>query len=312
MPKLTEFTFPSSNKQNDIRVRMIEPDGPAHAIVQIAHGVAEHSERYDAFMRYLAEHGFITAANDHLGHGKSVRDESELGYFDERDGWARVVDDMHTLHEKLCAEHPGLPYFLFGHSMGSFLTRTYLIRYPDELSGAVICGTGQQSSLLVGSGRLLARLICAFKGPKHKSTFLGNLAFGSYNKDFAPIRTKNDWLSRNEASVDAYEADPLCGFVSSAGLYRDMMGGIAFIGKQSNIGRMRKDLPVFFIAGDMDPVGEKGKGVRRAYERFLRAGMTDVAIKLYPDCRHELLNELNRDEVMSDVLNWLSEKEKKA
>ncbi len=308
MPQFTEFTFPSSNGRTNIRVRKFVPDSAPRGVVQIAHGVAEHCERYDAFMKFLAENGFVAAANDHLGHGKSITDESELGFFAEKDGWDLVVRDMEKLRELLASDYPDLPYFLFGHSMGSFLARTYIIRHPQRLSGAIICGTGQQSPALVGAGKTMAKMICGVKGAKHKSDMLNNTAFGKYNAGFDTVRTPCDWLSRDEANVDKYIADPLCGFVPSAGLFRDMMGGISFIGKKKNIAEMRKDLPVFFIAGDKDPVGENGKGVKKAYEAFKEAGMTDVSIKLYPDCRHELLNELNRGEVMNDILAWLNKK----
>lgn len=308
MSKFTEFRFPSSNRQNEIFVRLCEPEVPPRAIVQIAHGVAEHSGRYLAFMEFLANHGFVVAADDHLGHGQSVKDDSELGYFAEKDGWACVVEDLHTLHEKLKKDYPGIPAFLFGHSMGSFLTRTYIIRYPDDLSGAIICGTGQQAGALVAGGLVASSIVCSFKGKKCQSNFLNGLAFGSYNKEFEPKRTICDWLSRDEALVDAYIADPLCGFTATAGLFHDMMTGIAFISKQKNIEKMRKDLPIFFISGEKDPVGENGKGVKKAYDAFQKAGMKDTTIKLYPDCRHELLNELNKEEVMSDILGWLNEK----
>ncbi|MBO4879399.1 MAG: lysophospholipase [Clostridia bacterium] len=308
MSKFTEFTFPSSNGKTAIRVRKFEPETAPRGIVQIAHGVAEHCERYDAFMEFLAANGFVAAANDHLGHGKSISGESDLGFFTEKDGWDHVVRDMHKLHELLTEEYPELPCFLFGHSMGSFLARTYIIRYPDELTGAIICGTGQQSPALVGAGKAMAGMICGLRGVKHKSDMLNKTAFGKYNEGFETVRTPCDWLSRDKANVDKYIADPLCGFVPTAGLFRDMMGGISFIGKPENIEKMRKDLPVFFIAGDKDPVGENGKGVQKAYDLFKEAGMKDVTLKLYPDCRHELLNELNKDEVMADILGWLNEK----
>ena len=192
--------------------------------------------------------------------------------------------------------------------MGSFLTRTYIIRYPSELTGAVICGTGQQSSALVGAGNAMAKFVCSVRGVKHKSGLLNKTAFGKYNSEFVPVRTMFDWLSRDEANVDKYMKDPLCGFVPSASLFRDMMGGIAFIGNAENVGKMRKDLPVLFISGDKDPVGEDGKGVKRAFAMFQDAGMKDVKLIMYPDCRHELLNELNKDEVMNDVLSWMTSK----
>lgn len=308
MPKFTEFTFPSTNGKTNIRVRRWDPDTEARGIVQIAHGVAEHCERYDEFMSFLAANGFIVCANDHLGHGKSINAESELGFFAEKDGWELVVSDMHKLHDLLSKENPSMPFFLFGHSMGSFLARTYLIKYPDELNGAVICGTGQQSPALVSAGKTMAKLICSVKGAKHHSNMLNNTAFGSYNKGFDTVRTPCDWLSRDEKNVDKYIQDPLCGFVPSAGLFRDMMGGIAFISNSKNAEKMNNDLPVFFIAGAKDPVGENGEGVKRAFEMFRSVGMRDAAIKLYPECRHELLNELNKAEVMDDILYWLNSK----
>ncbi len=308
MPKLTEFTFTSTNGRTEIHVRRWDPDSSARGIVQIAHGIAEHAERYDGFMEFLAGNGFIASANDHLGHGGSVTDESELGFFAEHGGWDLAVGDMHKLHDILFTANPTLPFFLFGHSMGSFLARTYIIRYPSELTGAVICGTGQQPPALVGAGSAMARLICSVCGPKHKSGLLNRMAFGKYNSKFVPVRTMFDWLSRDAANVDRYMKDPLCGFVPSASMFRDMMGGIAFISSSDNIGKMRKDLPVLFIAGDKDPVGEDGEGVRRACAAFQDAGMEDIKLILYPECRHELLNELNRDEVMADVLAWMDSK----
>lgn len=308
MPAFSDYTFRSCNAKNDIHVRRCTPDGAVRAVVQIAHGIAEHVERYDDFATYLAENGFLVVANDHLGHGKSFQSEEEKGFFAEHGGWELVVGDMRRLYEQTHQEFPDVPYFLFGHSMGSFLSRTYLIKYPVGLGGAVLCGTGQQSKAMVTGGKLLAQLEVRRHGAKYHSQKLNDIAFGSYNKGYATHRTEFDWLSRDEAHVDKYIADPLCGFLPSAGLFADMMGGIGFIGTQKNVERMKKDLPVFFIAGEKDPVGENGKGVQRAYSSFLKAGMTDVTMKLYHDCRHEILNELNRDEVMKDVLTWLCSK----
>ena len=308
MSTFREYTFTSANGATPIHVRRFDPAGAPRAVIQIAHGVAEYAARYDRFLRFLADNGFVAVAHDHLGHGQSVTDESELGWFAERGGWDLVVADVKRLHDALKEEFPDLPFALFGHSMGSFVARTYLIRYSDDLAAAVICGTGQQSAALVGGGKFMASLVCAFKGTKHRSNFLNGLAFGSYNKGFEPHRTNVDWLSRDTAVVDAYDADPLCGFTATAGLFRDMMGGISFIGKPSNVARVRKDLPVFLIAGAVDPVGEQGKGPQRALTLYRRAGLTDATLKLYPDCRHELLNELNKEEVMADVLAFLNAK----
>ena len=308
MSTFREFTFTSVNGTTPIHVRRFDPEGAPRGVVQIAHGVAEYANRYDPFLRFLADNGFVAVAHDHLGHGKSVTDDSELGWFAEKGGWDLVVSDVKKLHDMLQEEFPDLPFVLFGHSMGSFVARTYLIRYPEDLNAAVICGTGQQSAALVGGGKLMANLVCTFKGTKHRSKFLNGLAFGSYNKAFEPLRTQVDWLSRDTAVVDAYDADPLCGFMATAGLFRDMMGGISFIGKPANVAKVRKDLPVFLIAGAMDPVGEQGKGPQRALELYRQVGLADATLKLYPDCRHELLNELNKEEVMADILAFLNEK----
>ncbi len=308
MSCFNDYTFKSCNGVTDIHVRRCTPDGEPRGIVQIAHGIAEHVERYDGFAAFLADSGFLVVANDHLGHGQSITGEDDLGFFAEHGGWELAVGDMRKLYEITHEEFPALPYFLFGHSMGSFLARTYIIKYPAGLAGAIICGTGQQSSLIVAGGKLLGTMECRRNGTRFKSEKLNKLAFGSYNAGFDEHRTDYDWLSRDNAIVDKYIEDPLCGFIPCAGLFTDMMGGIQYIGAKKNIDRMDKTLPVFFIAGSKDPVGENGKGVTRVYNSFRSAGMQDVTMKLYPDCRHEILNELNKDEVMGDVLNWLQSK----
>lgn len=306
MVKFTEFTFQSADRKTNIHVRRFDPDCIPIGIIQIAHGISEHCGRYDAFMEFLADNGFVAVANDHLGHGKSIADEGSTGFFAEKNGWDLVVTDMHRLHEMLALEFPSLPFFLFGHSMGSFLSRTYIIKYPQELNGVVICGTGQYSSLLISAGKAIAKLLCTVFGTKHRSSRLYNMALTAYNKGYGKVRTPYDWLSRDTATVDKYIADPLCGIVPTMGLLRDMLGGIAFISNSKNIKNMRKDLPVLFISGSMDPVGANGSGVIKAYEMYDSVGMSDLAIKLYTDCRHELLNELNRGDVLNDVLSWMN------
>ncbi len=308
MPTFTDFTFPSSTGKNTIHARKCVPDGEVRGVVQIAHGIAEYIDRYDPFMRFLAENGFVAVGNDHLGHGKSITKPEEQGIFAEQDGWSYVVADMDKLHDLTAAEYPGLPYIFFGHSMGSFLTRTYLILHPEKPTLAIICGTGHQSGVMVWAGNTIAQMMVNSKGPRGNGETLNNIAFGSYTKGYAEVRTPFDWLNRNPDEVDKYINDPLCGFIAKVSLFRDMMGGIKFIQKSSNAAKMNKDTPILFISGSADPVGENGKGVDRAYQFFLRAGMKDVTEKLYPEARHELLNELNKDEVMADVLKWINEK----
>ena len=308
MPILNEFSFSSCDCKSTIYVREWLPDISPIGIVQICHGVAEHIDRYDKFAQYLASFGFVVAGNDHLGHGKSVSDPKNKGFFGEHGGWELVVGDMRKLYERLKEQYFSLPVFILGHSMGSFLTRTYIIRYHDGPDGVILSGTGQQSGLLLGTGLTVANGIIKRHGSNYRSQFLNDLSFSGYNSHCKPPRTDFDWLTRDPAIVDEYVADPDCGFVTSADLTRDMMMGIKYIGSPKNLERMNKNLPVFFVSGDDDPVGEYGKGVLRAYNGFLKAGLSDVTLKLYHGSRHEILNELNKDEVYTDILSWLQAK----
>ncbi len=307
MVQMRESSFLSADGKTKVYYRKYLPSCEPKGIVQLAHGIAEYIQRYDAFARFLCENGYIVAGNDHLGHGFTAG-EADLGWCGEAGGWEAMVEDMHTLHKLLRKDHPGLPCYLFGHSMGSFLARTFIIRFRGSLDGVILSGTGHQSTQLIGMGLETARLICRKCGTRHKSKLLDKLLFGQYNRGIENARSPYEWLSRDEDVVAAYDADPLCGFLPAAGLVRDMLGGMAFIVKARNMERMTKDLPVYFISGDKDPVGENGKGVMRAYKAFLRVGMLDVTMKLYSGARHELLNELNREEVFSEVLSWLSAK----
>jgi len=305
---MTESTFLSSDGRTNLYYREYLPENDAVGIVQLVHGIAEHIARYDDFASFLADNGYIVVGHDQLGHGKSITDSEHTGFFSEEKGWEKAVQDIRALHDATAAKYPGKPYFLFGHSMGSFLARTYLIRFRTGLDGAVISGTGQQSAALVTGGKLMSALEVRRNGATYKSDFLNKMAFGSYNDKIEHVRTVSDWLSRDEAVVDAYNEDPLCGFVPTAGLMHDMMSGIDFISRQKNIERMKKDLPIMFVSGDCDPVGEQGRGVIKAYKCFLKAGMTDVTMKLYHGGRHEMINEINNAEVYQDILTWLNSK----
>ena len=308
MPSFQDFYFQSSTGRTSIHALKCVPDGKPRAVVQIAHGIAEHIDRYRPFMEFLADNGFVAAGNDHLGHGKSIRVPEEQGFFAEKDGWWRVVDDMDKLHDIMSKEYPELPYVLFGHSMGSFLTRTYLIKHPDKYDGVILSGTGHQSPALVLGGNAAASVMAKLNGAMGDGTKLDSLAFGSYLSKIENPRTKFDWLSRDAEQVDKYIADPLCGFVGKIGLYRDMMQGIKFITDKKNIAQMNKEKPVYFMSGDGDPVGDYGKGVERANKAFCDAGLHDVFMRLYPGGRHEMLNETNKEQVYQDILSWLNEK----
>lgn len=283
------------------------PEGQITAVVQIVHGIAEYVERYDAFAEYLNSQGILVVAEDHMGHGKSIDHGGTKGFFDG--GWSAAVEDSCRLIRNTRNEFPGVPFILFGHSMGSFMARTILCKHPDMgLAGAVICGTGWMPDAVIGAGKAAAGLICKIIGERTPSDRLQNMIFGGYNKKIEHPRTSSDWLSRYNAVVDAYEADPMCGFTVCCGLLRDMMSGMAYNQKPENLARMKKDLPVLFIAGGEDPVGDYGKSVLQAADKFRECGMQDVTHKIYPLCRHEILNEINRQEVFGDIHGWIQKK----
>ena len=281
-----------------------EPEGAPKAIVQIIHGIAEHVARYDDLARYLSDQGYLVVAEDHMGHGKSICDEVPKGYV--AGGWDAMVEDCCRLMRNMMDEYPGIPYILFGHSMGSFLARSILIKHPDSgIHAAIICGSAWMPGLVLQGGKLMSGLLMKGDNAKKPSEQLQRIMFGGYDKRIENKRSPSDWLTRDDAVVDAYEADPLCGFAPTPALANAMMNGLIRIQKADNLGRMNKELPVHFIAGAEDPVGNYGEGVRTAAQMFIRSGMKHVSVKLYPACRHEIHNELNKDEVYKDITSWM-------
>ena len=302
-----EFSYPSSDGVHTVHATEWLPQGKPRAVVQIVHGIAEYVGRYDHVARFLSERGILVCGEDHLGHGGTA-DDGQYGYFGPKDGWDLVSRDVRRLRELQGEKYPGVPYVMLGHSMGSFLARTYLIRWPGTVDGAVLSGTGQEPAYLVALGKALAGALSRLRGGTYVSPLVTAMSLGAYNKKFKPNRTSADWISRDEAVVDAYRKDPLCSFVPTVGMFRDMMGGLQFIADGKNLAQMEKDTPVYFLSGDHDPVGGMGEGVKRVAQMFREAGCRDVTLRLYPDGRHEMFNELNRQEVMEDLLAWLEEK----
>ena len=308
MTDFQEFTFLSSDGHTQLHGAQWTPaDREPIAVLQIAHGVAEHILRYDDFARYLNDRGILVAGHDHLGHGKSLPEGGTPVYFGDRATWETVVDDIHLLHDRLREQYPDLPILLMGHSMGSFLSRTYLIRYPGTVDAAIIMGTGWQPEMTIRGGLLLAGILSGLKGPDAVSKMVTNMAFGAYNKAFGDKpRTPNDWLSADTDNVDRYMADPLCGADATVGLFRQMLHGIRFNQRQSHLRQMDREMPVLFVAGDKDPVGNCGKGVRQTYDAFRAAGMRDCTLKLYPGLRHEILNEkAYTADITKNIEAWL-------
>ena len=309
MTNMTEFTFLSTDGKTQLHGMRWEPDGGSvRAVLQICHGVAEHIARYDAFARYLNGLGIAVVGHDHLGHGLSLPEGGTPVYFGAGNTWNTVVDDIYVLHQRIRLWYPDVPLCIMGHSMGSFLTRTYLIRYPGTVKAAVIMGTGWQPKAVIAGGMAVAKAVGAVVGENGTSDLVTNLAFGAYNKLFAPNRTSCDWLSADEGNVDAYMADPLCGADATVGLFRQMLSGIRFNQKLSNLRQMDPRIPVLFVAGEKDPVGDCGNGVRRTYQEFRRAGVQDCTLKLYPGLRHEILNEKAQQQIFEDIGQWLTSK----
>lgn len=288
-------------------VRRFLPDGgkDPKGVVHVAHGMAEHGGRYARLAEALTAAGYAVYANDHRGHGRSASCPDELGSLGGRSRFWRAVRDLEELvqHEK--REHPGLKIVLFGHSMGSFLVQGLLTTRGEALAGAILSGSGGKPGLLASTGRIVARAERRRLGDAGKSALLDALSFGEYNKAFAPNRTRFDWLSRDPAEVDAYVADPLCGFTCGASLWVDLLDGLAEIARPSGLARVPKDLPIYVFSGDRDPVGENGRSVTRLVEAYRKAGLRRVTQRLYPGGRHEMLNETNRDEVTRDLVAWL-------
>ena len=308
MAKITDFHFLSANGITNIHCRMWSPEGEPRGVVQIVHGVAEHIGRYHDFAAFLTEHGFVAVGDDHLGHGLSVNNESEIGWFAEKDGWELIVKDEKTLRDMMHEKYPGVPLILLGHSMGSFMARTYIGYYPDDFDLCILSGTGHTPGVVCRVGRMLARREIRRHGSKYRSATLQNMAFGSYLKGIENPIGQSDWICRDEKVIRAYEADPLCGFAGSAELMYEMMVGLEKIGNNSHMMKMKKDLPILMISGDADPVGGWEKGVRTVFDRFKGIGMQDVTIKIYPGMRHEVLNEIGKQEVWDDVLSWIDSK----
>jgi alpha-beta hydrolase superfamily lysophospholipase len=289
----------------DIYVTNWEGEKEPTGIIQIAHGMAEHIERYDQFARKLVEKGYYVFGNDHRGHGKTGQASQLMGYFSEENGFSKVVDDLFALTNVIKEKYTDIPIILFGHSMGSFLMRRYVQLYGNEVDGLILSGTGGDPGILGKIGKWIAQREIKKHGQKFPSMKMNTLIFGSYNKKFKPARTKFDWLSRDDAEVDKYIQDPLCGFLCTAGFFYDLLDGLIQIHALENIRNTPSELPILLVSGDMDPVGKYGKDIPKVFHLYQRAGVKDISIKLYPNARHELLNEINREEVMDDIIHWL-------
>ena len=298
-----KIRFPSADGKRYVTGWIYIPTTKPVGILQICHGMCEYIGRYERFIKDMVQKGFVVCGHDHIGHGESS-DPEDYGYFGPKDGYRNLVQDLHAMTGIVKKEHPGLPCFLFGHSMGSFVSRLYLSEYAYELSGVIICGTGGPNPLST-LGIPVCGLVAGIRGEKHRSKMLDHMAFGSFNKKFQQ-RTDKDWLTRDEEIVDRYRKDDKCMFLFTASGYKEL----SKLSKKANhpewYRSLDKNLPMLLISGDMDPVGDYGSGVKKVYENLKKTGISDVSMKLYPDARHELLNEINYDEVFTDILTWIT------
>ena len=281
------------------------PETPPKAAVQIAHGIAEHGGRYARLAAALTRAGYVVYANDHRGHGRTAHGSEELGFFAERDGWRKCLDDLWALNRRIASKHPGLPIVLLGHSMGSFMTQQFISEHGDVLAGAVLSGSSGKPSPLISVVRAVARIERLRLGPRGKSALLQTLSFGAFNKPFQPARTPFDWLSRDSAEVDKFLADPLCAFQPSVQLSLDVLKALSEICRPARQARIPRRLPIYIIAGTCDPVGANTRTLRQLLEAYRSAGLQKVTHRFYPQARHELFDEINRQEVTADLIGWL-------
>ncbi len=299
-----EYSVPSKSGIADVYARCWVPSDGPKAIFQIVHGMAEHGERYEDFAKYLCEKGFAVLVDDHVGHGKSVKNDDDLGYFGEKNGWDAFVEDERALTELIKSEFPDLPIVFFGHSMGSFIAREYSLRYgkDERIKAAVFCGSsGKNPAAAIAI--TIADTIAKVKGSKHRSKFIDKIAFGPYNKK-TEGRTSFDWLSTDKAEVDKYIADKHCGFLFTAAGYRDLFTVLNKVSGKDWYSGIYENLPVLIVSGEDDPVGNYGKGIKQIYNDLIASGKKDVTVKLFHGMRHEILNEVNKSQVYEYIASW--------
>ena len=299
-----DISFPSADGKTTIHGVFWEPQGEVKGVLQLVHGMQEYIMRYDKTAEYFASRGYAVVGHDHIGHGQSITMETDLSTF-PAGASDFLPEDVHTLQKMTREKYPDVPYFILGHSMGSFVVRKYIYLYGADVDGAMIMGTGYFGSTLLSVGRKLTATIGRRKGRNYVSGLVRNMGFMGYNKGFEPAGFGLDWLCSNVAVQEAYKNDPLCGIDFTVGAYNEMFRMITDIEKPENIAKMPKDLPVMFLAGEKDPVGQQTKGVKKVAELFSQAGMENVSVVLYPGLRHEVLNEEEGDRVRGDMLNFM-------
>lgn len=303
-----DFSFLSSDGVHQIHCFCIRPEHPT-AVLQVEHGLSDHVERYLSFAEAMARAGYAVFADDHLGHGKSTNSADEQAWFAPKNGWNLICRDASHLTDLAKERYPDLPIVLMGHSMGSFLARTVILDHSDRYAALVLSGTAHKNGLVLGIGKALAKTVAFCHGNnQYRSKLINQIGLGVYNRPFAPNQTPFDWVSRDTETLSRYEADPCCYPMQTVGLFFDMFTGLNIIRQPKEIAKMRKDLPIYLMSGDRDPVGDMGKGVKTVEKLYRKAQLNDVTLRLYPDNRHELLNDFDREQVIADLLDWLADR----
>ncbi|MEX2415085.1 MAG: lysophospholipase [Paenibacillaceae bacterium] len=294
--------------QVQIHIHQWKPEVNPTCIVVIAHGMGEHGGRYEQLAQQLTAQGYAVYALDHRGHGRTAGCRDKFGHLADHNGWNLVIEDLREVIEQVRKEHPRLPIILFGHSMGSLISRRYIQLYGDRVHGVILSGTSGDPGLMGNIGKLIAQWEIKKSGLTTHSPFLTKLLFGGFNKKFRPNRTSYDWLSRDSKEVDQYMNDEWVGMTFSAQFFYDLITGVSELNKPQQLHRTPRQLPILIFSGEQDPVGNFTKGVVQTYNRFLKMGMEDVTLKVYKGARHEMLHELNREEVCSDIISWIRTK----
>lgn len=305
MAEVVEVRVPSSDGASALWVTHWKPEGEPRAVLQLVHGMTEHMGRYDEFAQFLAAEGIAVIGHDQLGHGRTAASREDMGFFADHNGAAYLIQDIRRVGRMGERLYPGLPRFLLGHSMGSFLARRYLTRYGREVDGAILMGTGDYPTAVLLIALTAVNLTALVRGDRCHSRFLHGLVLGNYNRKIPSARTGSDWLSRDEARVDRFVADPYCQFRFTCSAYRDFFRVMLELKSRRLLKRMPRELPVFLVSGSEDPVGDYGRGVKRLFSRYQAMGLRDVEMKLYVGSRHEILNDLEREKVCEDLKAWI-------
>lgn len=305
----SNFTFLSNDGKTAVHAVKWAPDeGEIRAVLQITHGMVEYIERYMSFAQFLTTKGYLVVGHDHIGHGQSVASKEDWGYFCEENPSDVLVADIHKLRNMMQEEYPKLPYFILGHSMGSFILRKYLVFHNENLRGAIIMGTGFIPEKMTGLALKLTAVVTRLRGSRHRSKLIQKLAFGSDYKgfDMTGEKPENSWLTKDVEIVKAYYTEPRCSFMFTVNGYKGLFEAVNFSCNSQNAAKLPKKLPLFLVSGEQDPVGGLGKGVKEAYDMYENAGMRDLTYKLYVNDRHEILNETDREKVYADLLAWMN------